>query len=76
MSAATSEGRSRPRWFIRGIGINNPSTNGISPVAVYFDEVYQNFTLAQSFPFSTSSGSRYCVAPRAPCGVRTPPAAR
>ena len=50
MSAATSEGRSRPRWFIRGIGINDPSTNGVSPVAVYFDEVYQNFTLAQSFP--------------------------
>jgi len=50
MSSATSEGRSRPRWFIRGIGINDPSTNGVSPIGVYFDEVYENFTLAQSFP--------------------------
>jgi len=50
MSAATTEGRSRPRWFIRGIGQNDTSSNAVSPVGVYFDEVYENFALAQAFP--------------------------
>lgn len=50
MSAATTEGRSRPRWFIRGIGNNDPSNNAVSPIGVYFDEVYENFVLAQAFP--------------------------
>jgi iron complex outermembrane receptor protein len=50
MSAATTEGRSRPRWFIRGIGNNDTSANAVSPIGVYFDEVYENFALAQAFP--------------------------
>jgi iron complex outermembrane receptor protein len=50
MSAATTEGRSRPRWFIRGVGNNDTSSNAVSPVGVYFDEVYENFVLGQAFP--------------------------
>lgn len=50
MSAATTEGRSRPRWFIRGVGNNDTSANAVSPIGVYFDEVYENFVLAQAFP--------------------------
>ncbi|MCL2451189.1 MAG: Plug domain-containing protein, partial [Polyangiaceae bacterium] len=34
MSAATTEGRSRPRWFIRGIGNNDTSSNAVSPIGV------------------------------------------
>ncbi len=49
MSAATTEGRSRPRWFIRGVGNNDTSSNAVSPVGVYFDEVYENFVLGQAF---------------------------
>ena len=50
MQADTSEGRSRPRWFIRGVGNNDTANNANSPVSVYMDEVYENFVLAQAFP--------------------------
>lgn len=45
-----TESRQRPRWFIRGIGSNDVSSNVVTPVAVYFDEVYQNHFSLQGFP--------------------------
>lgn len=48
--AANTEGRARPRWFIRGVGINDPATNVVSPIGIYNDEVYQGNSLLQAFP--------------------------
>ncbi|OWW18375.1 TonB-dependent receptor, partial [Noviherbaspirillum denitrificans] len=48
--ASITEGRARPRWFIRGVGINDPATNVVSPIGVYADEVYQGNSLLQAFP--------------------------
>lgn len=48
--ASITEGRARPRWFIRGVGINDPATNVVSPIGVYNDEVYQGNSLLQAFP--------------------------
>lgn len=48
--AAITEGRARPRWFIRGVGINDPATNVVSPIGIYADEVYQGNALFQAFP--------------------------
>lgn len=51
LSAQSSNGRSsRPRWFLRGIGSNDPSVNLESPLGVYQDEVYIAYVPAQSFP--------------------------
>jgi iron complex outermembrane receptor protein len=42
-------GRSaRPRWFLRGVGVNTSSL--VSPIGVYFDEVYQSALELHSFP--------------------------
>jgi iron complex outermembrane receptor protein len=41
---------SRPRWFLRGIGTNDPSLNLESPVGIYQDEVYIALVPLQSFP--------------------------
>jgi iron complex outermembrane receptor protein len=49
-SAAMTESRSRPRWFIRGVGSNDPSANVVNPVGVYIDEVYLNSPHFQAFP--------------------------
>ncbi|HTN39656.1 MAG TPA: TonB-dependent receptor plug domain-containing protein, partial [Asticcacaulis sp.] len=49
-SAATTESRSRPRWFIRGVGSNDPGANVVNPVGVYIDEVYLNSPFFQAFP--------------------------
>ncbi|MFT3926961.1 MAG: TonB-dependent receptor [Myxococcales bacterium] len=40
----------RPRWFLRGIGSNDPSVNLESPTGVYQDEVYIAYGPLQSFP--------------------------
>jgi len=42
-------GRSaRPRWFLRGVGVNTSSL--VSPIGVYFDEVYYSNLDLHSFP--------------------------
>lgn len=42
-------GFSRPRWFIRGIGSNDPSLTTESPLGIYRDEVFTALTSLQSF---------------------------
>ena len=49
-SAAQTESRARPRWFIRGVGSNDPAANVVNPIGVYFDEVYVNSPYFQAFP--------------------------
>lgn len=49
-NAWATESRARPRWFIRGIGSNDVSSNVVTPIAIYFDEVYQNHFSLQGFP--------------------------
>ncbi|HEY0707576.1 MAG TPA: TonB-dependent receptor [Polyangia bacterium] len=51
LAAQSSGGRSsRPRWFLRGIGSNDPSVNLESPLGIYADEVFTAYVPAQSFP--------------------------
>lgn len=50
INAAATDGRERPRWFIRGVGTNNTDPNGVSPVGVYRDDVYIANFYAQAFP--------------------------
>ncbi len=38
----------RPRWFLRGVGVNTSSL--VSPIGVYFDEVYYSNLDLHSFP--------------------------
>ena len=41
LSAQSSGNRaSKPRWFLRGIGSNDPSVNLEAPVGIYQDEVF------------------------------------
>ncbi|AMU11928.1 MULTISPECIES: TonB-dependent receptor [Burkholderia] len=46
----STEGRERPRWFLRGVGSNDPSDLSLSPIGVYFDDVYINSVFGQGFP--------------------------
>jgi len=39
---------SRPRWFLRGVGVNTSSL--VSPIGVYFDEVHLSNLDLHSFP--------------------------
>lgn len=51
VSGQLSGGRGdRPRWFIRGIGSNDPSLTTESPIGIYQDEVFTSLTSLQSFP--------------------------
>ncbi|HEY6879600.1 MAG TPA: TonB-dependent receptor, partial [Polyangiales bacterium] len=51
LSAQASGSRSsRPRWFLRGIGSNDPSVNLESPTGVYQDEVFIAYGPLQTFP--------------------------
>ncbi len=50
INAAATDGKERPRWFVRGVGTNNTDANGVSPVGVYRDEVYIANFYAQAFP--------------------------
>ena len=50
VNAAATDGRERPRWFIRGVGTNNTDANGVSQIGVYRDEVYIANVYAQAFP--------------------------
>ncbi len=49
-SAAATDSRERPRWFLNGVGTNNTAANTVSPVGVYIDEVYIANVYAQDFP--------------------------
>lgn len=49
-SGQSTEGRERPRWFLRGVGSNDPSDLSLSPIGVYFDDVYINSVFGQGFP--------------------------
>lgn len=48
-SSATIDNQ-RPRWWIRGIGTGDQRANTVSPVGIYFDDVYINNVDATSFP--------------------------
>lgn len=51
LSGQQSSGRgSRARWFLRGVGTNDPSLNLESPIGVYQDEVFIAYSQAQTFP--------------------------
>ncbi len=47
---ASGSRNSRPRWFLRGIGTNDPSVNLESPIGIYHDEVFVAFVPLQTFP--------------------------
>jgi iron complex outermembrane receptor protein len=47
---ASGSRNSRPRWFLRGIGTNDPSLNLESPIGIYQDEVFIAYVPLQSFP--------------------------
>jgi iron complex outermembrane receptor protein len=40
----------KPRWFLRGIGTNDPSINLESPIGIYQDEVIIQYSPLQNFP--------------------------
>src|SRR5690606_6859621 len=40
----------KPRWFLRGIGTNDPNQNQDGPLAIYVDEVVVGLQALQSFP--------------------------
>ncbi len=46
----TTEGQSRPRYFVRGIGTNNVNFNAISPLGTYFDDIYIANVYDQALP--------------------------
>ncbi len=46
----TTEGQSRPRYFVRGIGTNNINFNAISPLGTYFDDIYIANVYDQALP--------------------------
>jgi iron complex outermembrane receptor protein len=47
---ASGSRNSRPRWFLRGIGTNDPSLNLESPIGIYQDEIFIAYVPLQSFP--------------------------
>jgi iron complex outermembrane receptor protein len=49
-NAWNNDGRSRPRYFIRGIGNGNVSNNAVGAVSVYNDDIYLNSLAVQGFP--------------------------
>jgi iron complex outermembrane recepter protein len=49
-SASATNGRTRPRWFLRGIGTNETQASTTSPIGIYNDDVYLNNVYIQGFP--------------------------
>lgn len=49
-SGPTNDGHVRTRWWIRGIGSGDQSSNMVSPVSFYVDEVYLNSPLLSGVP--------------------------
>jgi iron complex outermembrane receptor protein len=52
--ASATDGRTRPRWFLRGIGTNETAASTVSPIGIYNDEVYLNNVYIQGFPLFDS----------------------
>jgi iron complex outermembrane receptor protein len=51
LTGANGGGRTaRPRYFLRGVGVNDPSGNVVSPVGIYVDDVYLGDTAYHAFP--------------------------
>ncbi|XVJ70409.1 MAG: TonB-dependent receptor [Rhizobacter sp.] len=48
--ASATDGRTRPRWFLRGIGTNETAPQTVSPIGIYNDDVYLNNVYIQGFP--------------------------
>ena len=48
--ASATDGRTRPRWFLRGIGTNETAASTVSPIGIYADDVYLNNVYIQGFP--------------------------
>ncbi|WP_323815396.1 TonB-dependent receptor [Cellvibrio sp. NN19] len=49
-SAGQSNGHSRPRWWIRGVGTGTQGLDSPSPVGIYLDDVYISNVSATAFP--------------------------
>lgn len=47
---ASSEGKARPRYFVRGLGTNNVNFNAINPLGTYYDDVYIANVYNQALP--------------------------
>ncbi|WP_206047149.1 TonB-dependent receptor, partial [Noviherbaspirillum denitrificans] len=47
---ATGGRSAKPRWFLRGIGTNDPNANNEGPIGVYVDEVVVGLQGNQNFP--------------------------
>jgi iron complex outermembrane receptor protein len=47
---ATGGRSSKPRWFLRGIGTNDPNANNEGPIGVYVDDVVIGLQGNQNFP--------------------------
>ncbi|MBB3221154.1 TonB-dependent receptor [Pseudoduganella umbonata] len=51
LSAQSSGGKaSKPRWFLRGIGTNDPNANNEGPLGIYVDDVVVGLQGNQNFP--------------------------
>lgn len=51
LSGQSSGGRaSKPRWFLRGIGTNDPNANSEGPLGIYVDDVVVGLQGNQNFP--------------------------
>ena len=51
LTGANGGGRvARPRYFLRGVGVNDPSGNVVSPIGIYIDDVYLGDTAYETFP--------------------------
>ncbi|WP_269533252.1 TonB-dependent receptor [Chitinimonas sp. BJYL2] len=51
LSGQATGGRSaKPRWFLRGIGTNDPNNNQEGPLGIYVDEVVIGLQTNQNFP--------------------------
>ena len=70
----STEGRERPRWFLRGVGSNDPSDLSLA-IGVYFDDVTSTACSGRASRCSTSIASKCCAAAGTP-GARIPSAAR
>ena len=50
VNAWNNDGRTRPRYYIRGIGNGNVANNAVGAISVSQDEVYLNSLALQGFP--------------------------
>jgi len=50
LSGQGASNTGKPRWFMRGIGSNDPNATIESPIAIYVDDIVVGLTRLQSFP--------------------------